>query len=237
MARLKGIFFDLDDTLINSTAAMQAAIEAILPLLPETTPEALIAALKRAYQELWGYPSLGYLRLQTIASETLREELTQYTLGLLGYTDTALVQTVQMRYAAAEWAALTTLPGALAALKQLRPHALLGVITNGPSRIQREKLARLELESRLDCVVADADFGAPKPDPRLFAYAGGLVGLDSSELMFVGDAPDADIAGARVAGWQSVYVGQGKCTTADFSILSLEELLTIPPIDEILAEK
>jgi phosphoglycolate phosphatase-like HAD superfamily hydrolase len=52
MGNLRGIFFDLDDTLIDSTGAMLAAIGAVLPLMPEHSSTQIAEALKHAYHQL-----------------------------------------------------------------------------------------------------------------------------------------------------------------------------------------
>ena len=229
MRCLRGVVFDLDDTLIGSTAAMRAAIAAILPLLPGTTPQALIEALTLSYHALWGYGTPGYSALKTIQTPQLRTQLTEAALQRLGVHDNVLIAPVVQHYAVAEHEALRALPDVRAVLDALRPHFRLGILTNGPSLLQREKLAQVGLAQCFDVVVADADFGTPKPDPGLFAYTQELLGLDKIELLFVGDSPSADIAGARAAGWHSVYVGEGACPEAAFCITAVKELLTLEP--------
>ncbi|MBB6048328.1 HAD family hydrolase [Armatimonas rosea] len=237
MGRLKGIVFDLDDTLVNSTAAMHAAITATLPLLPGTTPLALASALKQGYQNLWGYPSDGYQQLKTLPPEELRHALTVEALGLLGFSDQSLIAAVRERYQTTEDSLLQPLPGAIALLTALKEDFRLGIITNGPSLFQRAKLTQVGLDSFFEVVVADVDFGAPKPDPALFAYTAGLLGLEKSELLFAGDSVEADIAGANAAGWCSVYVGSAACEEATYSLRALEEILTLEPVREVQMRK
>jgi HAD superfamily hydrolase (TIGR01509 family) len=237
MACLKGIFFDLDDTLLTSTPAMHAAIQAILPLLPDVTPQSLAEALKQSYHALWGFPGAGYAQLRTLPTLQLRQELTQQTLAALGVTDPTLHEELVRRYEAAERAALQPLPGASALLEALRPAFHLGIITNGPSIVQREKLQQVGLSPWFDVVVADSDFGAPKPDPQLFAYAAAQLGLEASELLFVGDSAEADVAGANAAGWISVYLGNSPCPEAAYTLTSLEEILTLEPVRQVQTTK
>ena len=237
MGCLKGIVFDLDDTLVNSTAAMHAAITATLPLLPGTTPLALASALKQGYQNLWGYPSDGYPHLKTLAPHELRRALTVEALGLLGYSQPSLIEAVRERYQTTEDAVLRPCGGALSLLTALQPDFHLGIITNGPSLFQRAKLKHVGLDSFFDVVVADVDFGVPKPDPALFAYTARLLGLSHDELLFAGDSPEADIAGANAAGWRCVYVGSTPCEEATYSLRALEEILTLEPIREVQMRK
>jgi HAD superfamily hydrolase (TIGR01509 family) len=237
MGRLQGIFFDLDDTLIATSEAMQTALRAVLPLLPGTTLPQLADSLKNAYHSLWGYPSAGYLTLKTLPTATLRQKLTQRALEPLGFTSPSLHVHVAEQYEAIEREALRPLPGAEAVLRALRRRFHLGIITNGPSIVQREKLEQAGLASWFDIIVADSDFGVPKPDPALFTYAAGTLGLNKSELLFVGDSFEADITGANAAGWQSVYLSKTPCSEANFCITQLEEILTLAPLAQILTTK
>ena len=238
MGCLRGIFFDLDDTLINTTATMEVALRAVQPYLPEQNQNqnTLAEALTLSYHQLWGYGTPGYATLKTLPTRKLRRDLTETALGHLGITQPEQVEKIQAIYEDAERAALAAFPGVHETLRALQPHFQLGIITNGPSILQREKLEQLGLAQYFSTVVADADFGAPKPDPRLFVFAAELLQLHESELMFVGDSLEADIAGASVAGWQSVFVGSKVSPEATFCITKLEELLTLPSL-QVLPER
>ena len=85
MPGLQGIFFDLDDTLINSSVAMHAALTQILPLVPHLTVPTLAATLTDTYQELWGYGTPGYPSLRQLPTPTLRHRLTEGALHRLRF--------------------------------------------------------------------------------------------------------------------------------------------------------
>jgi putative hydrolase of the HAD superfamily len=91
-------------------------------------------------------------------------------------------------------------------LDELRRRALkLGVITNGPSVMQRRKLAMLGLEHAFDAVVVSGDEGVAKPDAEIFRRALLRCGVEAHEALFVGDHPVADIDGAHRAGLRAVW--------------------------------
>ncbi len=102
-----------------------------------------------------------------------------------------------------------------------------GVISNGNSVSQRDKLGRLGPEGRFDPVLISGDIDAPKPDPRIFAEACRLAGREPAECLYVGDRPETDALGAHQAGLTGVWVnrkgkpGRPKGVT---EIASLEEL-------------
>jgi FMN phosphatase YigB (HAD superfamily) len=74
-----------------------------------------------------------------------------------------------------------------------------GVLSDYPAH---DKLAALGLGDRFDVVMStvDPDIDAFKPSPRGFALAASRWGLEPSTVLYVGDRPDVDVAGARAAG-------------------------------------
>ena len=82
----------------------------------------------------------------------------------------------------------------------------LGLLTNGLSELQWEKIRALDLEPRLDVVVVADDVGCSKPDRRAFAALLDRLGARAEDTLFVGDSYDADIVGAHGAGMQTAWV-------------------------------
>jgi putative hydrolase of the HAD superfamily len=104
----------------------------------------------------------------------------------------------------------------LEAVRRLQPERTIGMITNGPTEVQRSKIGLLDLERRVDFLVISEEFGASKPDPTIFAEALRLGNATAREAVFIGDSPEHDIAGAKAAGIRSVWVNRtGRPWTAD----------------------
>src|SRR5688572_251784 len=91
-------------------------------------------------------------------------------------------------------------------LAELRRRGLkLGVITNGPSVMQRRKLAVLGLEHAFDAMLVSEEEGVRKPDVEIFRRALERCGVAAHEALFVGDHPVADVSGAHGAGLLAVW--------------------------------
>jgi putative hydrolase of the HAD superfamily len=75
-----------------------------------------------------------------------------------------------------------------------------GLLTNGPSWMQRRKVEILGLESELDAIGISEELGASKPDPAAFTATLELMGSAPSETVMVGDHLDWDVRGALAAG-------------------------------------
>ncbi|QSW98586.1 HAD family hydrolase [Haloterrigena alkaliphila] len=79
-----------------------------------------------------------------------------------------------------------------------------GILTNGAGKHQRAKVERHGLDEAVDEIVVSSDVGAGKPDRRIFDAA--RERLPADEYVFVGDSYEADVVGARDAGYRTVYV-------------------------------
>lgn len=104
---------------------------------------------------------------------------------------------------------ITLYPGVLSMLRRLASRMRLGLLTDGLADVQRNKVEALGLESELDAVVCSGDVGLSKPDPRLYEGFEHRFGLSGEVLMYVGDNPLKDFAGANARGWQTVRVRTG----------------------------
>lgn len=74
-----------------------------------------------------------------------------------------------------------------------REDYLLGLITNGPSRAQWQKIERLDLRKYFDCVLVSGDLPWEKPDQNIFLEACKLLGVEARTCIMVGDKLETDI--------------------------------------------
>ena len=102
--------------------------------------------------------------------------------------------------------ALEPLPGVEAMLEDLKERYRVGLLTNGPVRAQRDKLATLGWEETFDAALVTGELEAGKPDPRAFEAIAAELDVASDETVYVGDDVDADVYGATNAGMDVVQV-------------------------------
>ena len=88
----------------------------------------------------------------------------------------------------------------------------IGIVTNGPTEVQRAKLELLGIDRLVDFVLVSEEFGVAKPDPAIFREALRLAGVKPEEAIFVGDSVEFDMAGARAAGIPTVWVNRHAAT-------------------------
>jgi HAD superfamily hydrolase (TIGR01549 family) len=80
------------------------------------------------------------------------------------------------------------------------------LVTNGPSALQRGKIAAARLETRLAAIVVSGEVGVDKPAPGIFHAALARAGVSSDRAHMVGDHPVNDVAGALGAGISATFV-------------------------------
>jgi FMN hydrolase / 5-amino-6-(5-phospho-D-ribitylamino)uracil phosphatase len=96
----------------------------------------------------------------------------------------------------------------LDAVRRLRPARTIGMITNGPTEVQRAKIELLDVERHVDFLLISEEFGAWKPDPSIFVEALRLGNASADETIFIGDSPEHDIAGAQAAAIRSIWMNR-----------------------------
>jgi putative hydrolase of the HAD superfamily len=82
----------------------------------------------------------------------------------------------------------------------------LGLITNGPSDLQRAKLKMLDLEDKFDEIIISGELGVEKPDLEPFFEMSRRLDIPCNEMYYVGDNPENDIEPSRQAGYTPIHI-------------------------------
>ncbi|MBU2560354.1 TIGR02253 family HAD-type hydrolase, partial [archaeon] len=101
-------------------------------------------------------------------------------------------------------------PGVVPTLLKLREKYKLGVISNGLSIKQWEKLIGLGIHHLFDVVATSEELGFKKPQKEIFLFAVEKLGLTPADCMMVGNRLDTDILGGNTAGMKTVRLKRGK---------------------------
>ena len=102
----------------------------------------------------------------------------------------------------------------------------MGVVSNCSfsQDVVRYELAKHGLADRLEFIVVSAEYSVRKPNVLLFETAAAKLGLACSDIWFVGDRLDTDVAGAKAAGMKAVWFQPRDAgpQSSDPSILKVE---------------
>jgi len=90
------------------------------------------------------------------------------------------------------------------------PDTKLAILTAGETQHQMNKVVMLGLDKWFDRknVIVTGDVGFSKPDVRLFRLMEERLDLSPSDLWMVGDNYDKDIIGAIDSGWHSIWINR-----------------------------
>lgn len=120
-------------------------------------------------------------------------------------------------------------PEVVDSLLRLRTQYRLGIITNGSSDLQREKIERTGIGHFFEAIFISSEIGIGKPDGRLFKLALDKFSVNSGSAIFIGDSLERDITGAHNVGIKGVWMNRSglinnQKTVPDCEISNLSEL-------------
>jgi putative hydrolase of the HAD superfamily len=102
-------------------------------------------------------------------------------------------------------------PDADALLCQAFGQKRLGLLTDGPALVQKNKVQALDIEPLFDIIVYTDALGREfwKPHPAGYKTVMDQLGLAGPECLYVGDNPAKDFAGARSLAWHTAHIRRG----------------------------
>ena len=203
---LRGVVFDLDDTLTTAEfkAEMWArTIEHIRAVLPDVDGEELRRRAGAARDVRYAEVLAGTMDLDAFRRTQLVDAVAPW--GELPEETVAMC--LREREANLERRRLVS--GARELIARLRGAGLrVGLLTNGPSALQRRKLAVTGLDRLLEAVAISAEIGVGKPEAGAYCRAAELLGCRPEESAMVGDQLEWDVVGPLRAGYRlAVLVG------------------------------
>jgi putative hydrolase of the HAD superfamily len=189
---IRAVLFDLDDTLVDREASIQACA---VQLLRDLGDQLLIADAAQLAAELVRIDRNGYNR----------ERAAEIAAHAMWRTPPS-PQVVAARWNQYMGALAQARPGLLATIDALAAAGLrLGVVSNGPTKKQKHKIETLGIADKLGTLLISEEVGLAKPDERIFRRAASELEVDPSECLFVGDNPDKDVRAAAAVGMRAVW--------------------------------
>ena len=232
---MRGVLFDMDDTLFDhnhATDCATAVIHGEEPAFGCWTP----AELRRRHSlmlELIHQDVLsGRLRIDEARRERFRRLLTE-----AGAEAPALDRApgIARRYRQAYEHGWRAVIGALELVAALKARGVsVGIVTNNVRSEQLIKLTRCGLDPYVDTLVTSEETGTQKPDPKIFAIALEQLGLEPGDSVMVGDVWATDIAGARAAGVRPVWFNWRGLPTPDPAVAEVDSLTPASAVLELI---
>jgi putative hydrolase of the HAD superfamily len=228
--------FDLDDTLIVEAEQARWSLRRAAELLPDVDPDRFETVVLEKARGLWrAGPCRQLCQDLGIASweglwatfegghgvvDDLREwarlyrpEVWRTTLDALGFeeaAEAALAGALSDAYIDSQRRGHPLIDGADVLVRSLQGHRKIGLLTNGPSDIQRHKFEGTGLADCFDAVVISGEVGIGKPDGAIFADVLDRLGTTAPTTVMVGDSWERDVVGALGVGMTAVWVAGGR---------------------------
>ncbi len=201
LSEVRGVVFDLDDTLVDQKAWIFSKLELTWLRASEILPERSIF-LSMALQ---------------IVEEGNRSHLFDALCLKLGLDDAARSRLIETyRHVRPDDRPIYS--DVATTLSQLRRLGYrIGVLTDNPPASQRQKLDVCGLLPLIDALVLTAELEAQKPDSKVFEACARLLGLPPEQLVMVGDNPFRDIQGCCNAGYRHAFHIQRQGAFFNFS--------------------
>lgn len=185
-AGLKAVVFDMDDTLYGEKEYVRSGYKKIAQVIPQ---------VENAEEKLWKL----FEEKKPAIDELLKKE---------GLDSEEIKQACLKAYRYQE-PEIHLYPGVEALLTELRNQGFrLGVITDGRPEGQRAKIKALGLEKLVDHILVTDEFGGAefrKPNPIAFETMKEKLGVEYSEMCYVGDNINKDFIAPQQLGMRSIW--------------------------------
>ena len=210
MKQYKAIFLDWDDTIGDWTTAEHKALQDIYVhyqlnrLYP--TFEDYLNAYKPYNLELWGMYGRGEVTKEWLHLQRFLKPL------LANDANGENEEMVKLAHEiGAEFLRLTNkyfclMPDAERVVKYLAGKYLLTIISNGFKEVQYYKFEHSGLAPYFTHTLISEEVGINKPQPGIFEIALERNGITAAEALMIGDSYSSDIAGAKAAGIDQMWI-------------------------------
>lgn len=230
---VQAVFVDVDNTLYSYPESVARTLR-IVHATHEDLLDVPFDRFAEAYHATaeWAHDDALMRKLVFADLPAYRKHLMENVLGRLGIAAEGRADALRATYAQARIETIVPLPGAMECVRELSKHYTVGVITNGPSELQRNKMRALGVADlvRADLMLVGGELPFRKPEPALFHEAARRAGAAPEACVMVGDSLEYDVP-AKGAGWKAVHLravedGQGGGPhAADLTAASWAEVL------------
>ena len=219
---IKGVVFDLDNTLLDFMKMKQVAVRSAIRGMIEAGLE---IDEKKSFDNIISlYEKIGWEN-QKVFDIFLKNSI--------GYVDNKFLAAGIVAYRRAREANLLAYPNVNKTLIDLTKLGMkLAVVSDAPSREAWMRIYYLNLYHFFDVVVTFDDSGERKPSSLPFEMALKKLGLKPGSSLMIGDWPERDVVGAKKIGMKTAFAAYGdtfgtKNSGADWDVEDISELVTI----------
>lgn len=219
---IKGVIFDLDNTLLDFMKMKEVAVKSAIRGMIEAGLEA--DEIESFKDIISIYEEFGWEN-QTVFDVFLKNSI--------GYVDNKFLAAGVVAYRRAREANLLAYPNVNRTLVNLTKLGIkLAVVSDAPSREAWMRIYYLNLYHFFDAVITLDDSGERKPSSKPFEMALKILNLEPQDSVMIGDWPERDVVGAKQIGMRTAFAVYGdtfgtKDSGADWDIKDISEIISI----------
>ena len=221
-AAIKGVVFDLDNTLLDFMQMKEFAVKAAVKGMIEA---GLRVDEDQSYREIIAiYEKFGWENQQVFDVFIEKQ---------VGYVEHKFLAAGIVAYRRAREANLMAYPNVNKTLMALTKAGIkLGVVSDAPSREAWLRIYYLNLYHFFDVVITFDDSGERKPSAVPFKMSLEALQLEPKETIMVGDWPERDVVGAQQNGMKTAFARYGDTfgtvnSGADWDLVDIYQLVMI----------
>ena len=229
----KVVFMDWDDTIGDWSNAAWKALQDLYEHYHLNELYDTVSEFFNTYEpynlELWGKYGRG-----EVTKEQLHFERFYYPLlvnefpEFRGRSKTELAHEMGDEFLRLTNKYFSVLPGAAEVVRKLAKQYPITIISNGFKEVQYYKFAHSGVQDCLTHTIISEEVGINKPQPEIFRIALELNGVSADEAIMIGDSYSSDIAGAKAAGIDQIWLHTGETDeTATYIVPELKDVLPI----------
>ena len=207
----KAIFFDLGGTLFSYRNLARTTLPLLIEAARRLDTNADASTLKRAYNEASERVSQQYAEKAYYLHRDFFDDNFSAFVDILGARrDESVHDWYRDAHREAIIDCLVLKEDCIDTLRYLRERDLyLSVVSNIDDDMLVPLVEREGLDAYFDHWTSSEAAQSCKPDPRFFEHALELSGHEPADVLFVGDSPEHDIAGAKAAGMRTALIVDG----------------------------
>ena len=220
--KIKGVIFDLDNTLLDFMQMKEFAVKAAIKGMIEA---GLNIEEEKSYTEIISiYEEFGWEN-QKVFDVFIEKQI--------GHVEHKFLAAGIVAYRRAREANLMAYPNVNKTLMALAKLGIkLGVVSDAPSREAWMRIYYLNLYHYFDGVVTFDDTGERKPSEKPFKVCLDFLQLSPFETIMVGDWPERDVVGAKKIGMKTAFARYGDTfgtinSGADWDLNNVYQLVSI----------
>lgn len=225
------ILFDLDDTIFDHKHSRLCGLSAMQDLIPQLRSVSL-KALESEHDRhlLANYEATlsGQMSVADARAERIKSPLRTFGVQV----SPTLLQEADNLYRSLYEENRRPVPGVVRLMQSLKNDMPLGLVTNGLSVIQHEKIDVCNVRNLIQFIFISDKIGYKKPERAFFEHVFSRTGSTPNKTVLVGDLWDSDILGGHSVGMRTIWLNRYGLKCPDPSIT--REIRGYEPIESTL---